>query len=100
MVYGNSGSSVPVLFGMRDEMYVEFLNNRLVGVTAYRMRQHLIEQEEAGSGVTLGSRDYGRGPSPPFHEIGPAFGDIFGCGPDFSLERARAEFEARNRAVP
>jgi uncharacterized damage-inducible protein DinB len=100
MVYGNSGSSAPVLFGVRDEMYVDFLNNRRAEVSAYRMRQHGVEHSGEASGIMLGSRDYGNSPSPPFDRIGPTFSDIFGCGPEFSVEHARAEFEAGNRVLP
>ena len=94
-IYGNSQSGNTVLVGTRDEMSVDFLKGRLVEVSAYRMRVSWGEHDKGTTALMLGSRDYGYR-TPAFHTIGPAFTQVFRCGPDFSLDRARAQFEVES----
>jgi hypothetical protein len=86
------------------EFYIEFFERRLVIVRAYRSAP--FESYKRRLGMFLGDSSYGQRPEPVKYEIGPAFSEIFKCGPDFSLilERARVEFAASNtdraRATP
>jgi hypothetical protein len=77
-----------------DEFYIEFFRDRLIIVRAYRSEG--LESYERGLGMFLGDSSYGQRSEPLRYEIGPAFNEIFRCGPDFSLESARADFVARN----
>jgi hypothetical protein len=97
--YGSSYSGRPVLLGTRDEMMVFFLRGHVVEVSAYRMQIRFAVKKEVGTALLLGSVDLGHGPSEPRHVIGLTFKDVFQCGPDFSLERARAQFDAAQRDV-
>ena len=88
----NYGGAREVLSGTRDEMHVEFLNNRLVEVSAYRMRVYVGGEHDGGTNaLSLGSRDYGD-PTPPFHTVGPAFKDVFQCPADFSIDLAGTDW--------
>jgi len=81
-------------FGSYDEFYVEFFKNRLIVVRAYRSA--FLESYESSIGMFLGDSSYGQRPEPVKYEVGPAFNEIFMCGPDFSLERARVQFATEN----
>jgi hypothetical protein len=82
-----------VYIGTRDEMNVDFLKNRLVEVSAYRMDVHWWGHGDGTTALMLGSRDYGYR-TPPFHTIGPAFNQVFHCPSSFSLNESRRRFEA------
>jgi hypothetical protein len=89
-MYGNSPIGRTILAGARNEMSIDFLDGRLVEVSAYRMR--IWGGDDNGStALMLGSRDYGYR-TPPFHTIGPAFTQMFQCGPDFRIDEASAQF--------
>ncbi len=80
--YSGTGDA---FLGTRDEMHLDFLNNHLVEVSAYRMRVYVADHDKGTTALALGSRDHGER-TPPFHEVGPAFKAVFQCPADFSVD--------------
>ena len=89
-VFGYSRTGA-VLLGTRDEMFVSFLEGRLIEVSAYRMPVYFPDHGKGTTALVLGSRDYGYR-TPPFQTIGPAFKDVFQCGSDFSFDLAGTDW--------
>jgi hypothetical protein len=81
----------PSAFEIQDIMTVEFLDNRLAEVSAYRLYHNLGNKRTTGA-LTLRWVEDGHGGLMVDRDVGPAFTDIFHCESGFSIELARAQF--------
>lgn len=89
--YGAHLSGQTVILGFRDEMDVEFLNDRLVKARAYRMFQYGPEHDRGATGFRIFTEWSG---APPTYRLGEEFNSMFNCPSTPALEEARKQFLA------
>lgn len=95
--YGTQQSGQVVTVGMRDEMTVDFLDDKLVSASACRMYVLPTGKEHGCRALWIGSRERN---GPATYDVGGSFGELFNCTPTPALEEARKQFLAAGSAAP